>query len=344
MSAKARREAPRRKVDVRGEGCWLATFGALTAVEFGWWAYCWELGIAPVPHVATYLALAATGLAGAFVLRLAFTRRAERAEWPVLLVGAMLIGLGASLFLPLKYTIPRLVPFWLDAPLALGERRLFGTDPWLIADRLFGWALIPIDRLYGLWLPVQSLVLFSVVLLPASRVKSRALVAYGIAWFLLGIVAADLCASVGPIFYDRLLGGQEFAGLDVKSRGGAWMARGEADAMWASFVSGRPSLVAGISAMPSLHVAISFWMWLAARALAPRFALIALAYAILMWIASVQLGWHYLSDGLAGMAGMAAIWWLAGRIALAAGSRSPSHIDVRFPRPRTLLAADAVEN
>jgi hypothetical protein len=248
-------------------------------------------------------------------LRLASRPQAERASWPVLLIGTILVGVAASLFLPLKYAIPGQVRFWLDVPLAMGERQLLGTDAWRIADRLFGWALVPVDRVYALWLPVQSVVLFSVILLPPSPRKSRALIAYWLAWFLLGVVAAVLCASVGPIFYDRLLGGHEFAALADPSRAGAWMARDEADAMWASFAGRRPSLVAGISAMPSIHVAISFWIWLAARSLAPRAAPFALAYAIFMWVASVQLGWHYVSDGLAGLLGMVAIWWLAKWIA-----------------------------
>jgi hypothetical protein len=232
----------------------------------------------------------------------------------VLILATLLVALGASLFLPLKYAIPAQVPFWLDTPLALGERQVFGTDPWRIADHLFGWALEPVDRVYGLWLPVQSLALFSVILLPASAAKSRALVAYAMAWFLLGVVAAAVCASVGPIFYDRLLGGHQFADLAERLDGHAWMVRGEADAMWASFASGRPGLVAGISAMPSLHVAISFWIWLALRHLAPRLAPLAGAYAIFIWVASIQLGWHYVSDGLSGLVGILAIWWLGGRI------------------------------
>ncbi|MEA3027392.1 MAG: hypothetical protein QOF91_2677 [Alphaproteobacteria bacterium] len=70
-----------------------------------------------------------------------------------------------------------------------------------------------------------------------------------------------------------------------------------------------------MSAMPSLHVAISFWIWLAARRLASRLAPIALVYAIFIWLASVQLGWHYASDGLGGVLGMGAVWWLAGLLA-----------------------------
>jgi PAP2 superfamily len=304
-----------RKVDLRGEGRWLAVLAAVILIEVAWWALCWRAGIVPVPQVAAYVALAVACLLGALALRLLFRPRAERASWTVLLIATMLVGFGASLFLPLKYAIPRQVPFWLDVPLAVGERQLFGTDPWRIADHAFGWALVPVDRLYALWLPVQSLVLFSVLLLPPSASKSRALIAYSLAWFLLGVVGAVLCSSVGPVFYDRLLGGHQFAALHERLATGAWMVRGEADAMWASFASGRPGLVAGISAMPSLHVAISFWIWLTARGLAPRAAPAALAYAVFVWIASVQLGWHYISDGLAGLLGMLAVWWLAHRIA-----------------------------
>jgi hypothetical protein len=302
-------------LQLRGDGRWLAVLAALTLLELTWWALCWWAGIAPAPRVGTYLALAIAGLLAALALRSAFRPRVKSPPLSVLLLGTILIGLGASLFLPLKYAIPHEVPFWLDVPLALGERKLFGTDPWRIADYWFGWALVPVDGVYGLWLPVQSLALFSVMLVPPSPAKSRALIAYSLAWFLLGVVAAVPCASVGPIFYDRLLGGHEFAGLAERLRGRGLMVKGEADAMWASFASRRPGLVAGISAMPSLHVAISFWIWLTARSLAPSVAPVALVYAAFMWVASVQLGWHYVSDGLAGVLGMLAVWWLAEKIA-----------------------------
>lgn len=302
-------------IGLGGDHRWLAALAALTSVELAWWALCWWAGIAPLPRLGTYLLLAIAALAAALSLRVAFRPRVARPSWFVLLVGTFLIASGASLFLPLKYAIPREVPFWLDVPLALGERHLFGTDPWRVADHLFGWALVPVDRIYGLWLPVQSLALFSVMVLPPSPAKSRSLIAYGLAWFLLGVVAAVAFASVGPIFYDRLLGRHEFAGLAARlGGGGAWMVRREADAMWASLASGRPGLVAGISAMPSLHVAISFWLWLTARDLTPRLAPVALAYATFMWIASVQLGWHYVSDGLVGALSMMAVWWLAQKI------------------------------
>jgi len=302
--------------NLRGDHDWLLVMAVTTATEIFWWTLCWRGGIAPPPYLVTYIGLAAVGLLAAFVARLCFASGKEHGSWLAVLTGTLMVALGASFFLPLKYAVPGQMQFWLDGPLAHWERQLFGNDPWRIVDAFFGSALVPIDRIYGLWLPVQTFVLFSVLLLPPSAAKSRVLIAYSLAWFLLGVVAAGLCASAGPIFYDRLFGGQQFEALTNRLGAGAWMTRAESDAMWASFASKRPGLVAGMSAMPSLHVAISFWIWLTARSLVPRVARAALAYAIFMWIASVQLGWHYVSDGLAGAAGMLVLWWLAGKVAV----------------------------
>jgi len=305
--------AERRRLALGGDGPWLAVLAATTAIEFLWWVIAWMAGLAPLPLLPAYFGFALAALAAAIALRWIAGRGGPSARWPAIALAALLIALGASLFLPLKVAIPAEVPFWLDAPLAAGERALFGTDPWRILDHWLGWATVPLDRLYGLWLPVQSIVVFAAILTAPSPRKSRALMAYSLAWLILGVASAALLSSAGPIFFDRLYGGNAFGDLGkVLHARDAWMAVGESDAMWASFASGKPGLVAGISAMPSLHVAISLWMVLVARSVAPRALVVAVAYFILVWIASVQLGWHYVADGLIGALGMLAIWWVAG--------------------------------
>lgn len=291
---------------------WLVVLAATIAVEMFWWALAWNAGFAPLPFLFTHLLLAFAALAIAFALRAALRSKRPRSSARTTLAATMLVGLGASFFLPLKVAIPKQIPFWLDRPLTGFERQLFGADPWLLLDRLLGWAALPVDRLYGLWLPVQLLVLFAIILEPPSRAKSRALIAYSLAWFLLGICAATLFSSAGPLFYDRLFGGDTFAQLRSTLRArDAWMALAESDRMWAAAAGGQPSLIAGISAFPSIHVAVSVWIYLAARSLAPRAAPFAFAYAIFIWIGSVQLGWHYAADGLAGTIGMLVVWALS---------------------------------
>src|SRR3982750_1769617 len=73
-------------IDLRGDGRWLAVLAALTLIELIWWALCWSAGIAPAPHVGTYLALAIASLVAALALRLAFRPRAQRPPWSVLLL------------------------------------------------------------------------------------------------------------------------------------------------------------------------------------------------------------------------------------------------------------------
>jgi hypothetical protein len=240
--------------------------------------------------------------------------RSPTAAWPGLVGGTALLAVGASMLLPLKLAIPHEIPFWIDQPLASAERGLFGTDAWIPLDRMFGWAAVPIDRIYAFWLPVHLAAFFAVLVVPPSPVKSRALITFSLAWLLLGGIAATLLSSAGPIFFDRLLGGDRFALLSqtLQSRG-ARLALAESNAMWRSYLEGHSGMISGISAAPSLHVAMSVWIYLAARTMAPRAALLALSYAIFIWVASVQLGWHYASDGLIGAIGMVVIWIGAGK-------------------------------
>ena len=196
-----------------GDEPWLAVMLTVTVLEACWWLVNWQVGTAPAPYLFTHIALAFVGLGIAFALRLAVQPGEPAPNWRSILPTTIMVGIGASLFLPLKYAIPQLVPFWLDPLLAHAEDRLFGMDPWLILDRCLGWLAVPMDWLYGLWLPTQTLILFLVVLQRGSAAKARVLMSYVLAWFLLGVVGATFFSSAGPIFYDRLFGSAEFAGL-----------------------------------------------------------------------------------------------------------------------------------
>jgi hypothetical protein len=83
-------------------------------------------------------------------------------------------------------------------------------------------------------------------------------------------------------------------------------------------------LLGGISAMPSLHVAMVFLTayWLA---VAKRWtAIITVPWVLLVWTATVVLGWHYILDGVGGVAlGAACAWatrWFLGRPWLGLGA------------------------
>ena len=100
--------------------------------------------------------------------------------------------------------------------------------------------------------------------------------------------------------------------------------------MWRSYATGEPGFVAGISAFPSMHVAISLWLFLAARTLVPRVVPFAAVYFLFVWVASVQLGWHYVADGLGAAVGMMALWLVAMPLDRALAKRmTPRGIEIK---------------
>ena len=80
---------------------WLAVMLAITAAEACWWAANWQFGTAPAPYLFTYVALALVGLGAALALRFAIEPGAPAPNWRSVIPATVMIGAGASLFLPL---------------------------------------------------------------------------------------------------------------------------------------------------------------------------------------------------------------------------------------------------
>jgi hypothetical protein len=80
-------------------------------------------------------------------------------------------------------------------------------------------------------------------------------------------------------------------------------------------------LGAGISAMPSMHIAMACWAALALRAYSRKMQWVGWTYVGLIWFGSVHLGWHYFTDGVVGALGALVVWQLAGVIAAQQVSR-----------------------
>ena len=72
------------------------------------------------------------------------------------------------------------------------------------------------------------------------------------------------------------------------------------DYLWDIYAAKRFGAGSGISAMPSMHVAMSTWTVIAFRSFAPRFAWVALTGWVVITALSIALGWHYACDGIAG--------------------------------------------
>jgi hypothetical protein len=230
-------------------------------------------------------------------------------------LAVQLMGIQAACFASLKAAIPSVNPFWLDPYLMRFEAALFGKQPWQIAYSLFGPAAGFFDAAYTVWVPIQIVSIFSLLLIKPSPEKSQAIISFMLAWLIIGVFAAAALSSAGPIFYDRLYGTHDFAGLPLA---GAHNTARESAMLWASHKSGVLKVGSGISAMPSMHVALALWFALVLRKTFLRH--IAWAYVPIVWIGSVLLGWHYVIDGLVGLLAMLAIWQLSKVVARVSSS------------------------
>jgi hypothetical protein len=209
--------------------------------------------------------------------------------------GIVLVGLQMGVLAWLKIMLPIAQGFWADPLLAHLDSALFlGIDPWRITHALFWWA--PLDQAYITWAPVKFAVLLALLLAPASNLRSRALLSYFLI-LCVGSLGQYLLPSAGPIFYSALELGPRFADLPI-----APWAKEASAYLWADHLRGGGHIGTGISAMPSLHVAIALWLALVLRSYFPRLQAIGWVYFGLIFVGSIHLGWHYAVDSIAGSA------------------------------------------
>ena len=213
-----------------------------------------------------------------------------------------------------KRLIPTLHPYYADTALIQVDRALFfGHDAWQVTHAVIGPAgTRMLDATYGLWHAVQISLCMLIVLTPNSRFQLQAALSFQLVWLGLGACLAVSLASVGPCFVHDIFGSNHFDPL---------MGRLEAipdlhstrTMRYLLAARGTNDFAAGISAMPSLHVAIATLAALCIRDRWPHWQWLAWAFAMTIWIASVHLGWHYATDGMVAAAGTVFIWWVVSR-------------------------------
>jgi len=213
-------------------------------------------------------------------------------------------------------------PFgWDPALSALDARVHLGHYPWRILQPVLGHP--PVTRLLDLaYVPVMLALLVGVTVWQGwttnTALRRRFLLTFVLAWILLGTVLAVALSSAGPCYYGRVTGLPDpYAGLMAYLAGVHQATPLTAliiqDGLWQSHLSTTAGTFSEISAMPSIHVAMPTLFALAGWRASPRLGWALAAFAIVIFLGSVALGWHYAIDGYVGAAGVALIWWLAGR-------------------------------
>jgi hypothetical protein len=148
------------------------------------------------------------------------------------------------------------------------------------------------------------------------------MLSYIMMWIGVGSVMAFLLPAAGPCFYQPLVGpAPEFMALmdklatDQAALGSPLSALTFQDRLLSLHGLGPLTGGAGISAMPSVHNGLAILFAFAAFRIGRKAGWAMTIYAVLIWIGSIHLGWHYAIDGIASLPLAWGIWIAAGRVA-----------------------------
>jgi hypothetical protein len=232
--------------------------------------------------------------------------------------GALLVFLLAVptqiTFQSLKESIGPTVGFPYDTALARADELLHGGPAWRIFAAFLRSpaAMRALDWLYMLWFVALATVVVWLSWTNRRLLRARALTALLLIWIAGGTLGAWALASAGPCYSNAPQYRELIARLD--RLGFPLWARSNQNAIWHAQQTHTLLAFGGISAMPSMHVAIAVWMALIMCARSRPLSVILAAYAVVVQIGSVILGWHYAIDGYAGAAVAWAAWSAAKRL------------------------------
>ena len=223
-------------------------------------------------------------------------------------------------FVSIKTNIPLIAPFsWDEVFYEIDKVVHLGVDPWLIVDpffRLNDYFVLALSFNYSLWF-VFMWATFLVYAFGRSmdEGRTRYLLAFFLTWPIGGSYLAIAFSSAGPAFFGDLGIGYDpytplisylsdlnltlpISAIDLQT------------ALWNSYADGGHNY--GISAMPSMHNATALLSAIGAWQLNRLAGIFLSIHAVLIYIGSFYLGWHYAIDAYLGWAVALAMWWLSG--------------------------------
>lgn len=201
-------------------------------------------------------------------------------------------------------------PFFRDLDSVLSGGHL--PHEWLEVITSHPLAVSVVNFNYNLWYFIILGSYFAVGMAARNSIdRIRFLNAFFLLWLIAGVFVAFAFSSAGPVYYERLGLGADYAPLMTSLYAAAehhqiW-ALSTQETLWEGFIGARKGS-AGISAFPSLHVATSVLVAIYATHCKSKFVIPAWIFAAGILLGSVVLAWHYAVDGYAGALLAILIW------------------------------------
>ncbi|WP_336986957.1 phosphatase PAP2 family protein [Altererythrobacter aquiaggeris] len=239
------------------------------------------------------------------------------------LLHALPILLALTVYMPMfsafKSSIPLFNPFQWDQTFIAWDRAIFGQDAWLWMQPVLGYPVVTsiISIFYHLWILLLYVgSVYFAIYVTDKPLRQQYFMAYFLTWTIVGIAMATWLSSVGPCFLLPLTGDPAFIPqmeyLRAADQHYPVMVLPVQQALLDWQASGQFGLGRGITAMPSMHVAMVVLFWLGMRRISRLAGIAAAIFALIIALGSVHLGYHYAVDGIVAAAVTLVIWPVAG--------------------------------
>ena len=231
----------------------------------------------------------------------------------VLLAGVCLsLGMFTAVKTSFGYTYGFVHDIW-QADL---DKLLFlGIDPWhvLFSPMHSVWLQIVVEANYNIFWHIINFatVFFFAVSSSRSQIRTHYLASFLLTWIIVGNVFAGIFISGGPAFYGSITGDEARFGeqLEALAQYKDSTAIFFQEILWNSYLSERSGFGTGISAFPSMHIAMTVLNLIFAYSYNRILGHAATAYSLFVLWSSVYLAWHYLIDGLFSAIAVVMIYW-----------------------------------